>query len=76
MGGATVESDCIIAANAVVLQGQTVPEGHVAYGSPAETKPITDDQLDQIDSTRDHYVDLGLRLGEPTAESKADPSSE
>jgi carbonic anhydrase/acetyltransferase-like protein (isoleucine patch superfamily) len=72
MGGATVESDCIIAANAVVLQGQTVPEGHVAYGSPVETKPITDDQLDQIDSTRDHYVDLGRRF----AESETDPSSE
>jgi len=72
MGGATVESDCIVAANAVVLQGQTVPAGHVAYGAPAETRPITDDQLEQIDSTRDHYVDLGDRF----ADSEADQSPE
>lgn len=72
MGGATVESNCIVAANAVVLQGQTVPEGHLAYGSPAETRPITEEQLEQISSTRDHYVDLGRRF----VESEADASPE
>ena len=57
--GATVESNCIVAAGAVVLQGQTVPEGHMAYGAPAETKPLTDDQLDEISRVHEHYVELG-----------------
>jgi carbonic anhydrase/acetyltransferase-like protein (isoleucine patch superfamily) len=58
---ATVESDCIVAAGAVVLQDQTIPEGHLAYGAPAETKPLTDDQRDEIDRVHQHYVDLGRR---------------
>ncbi|WP_435361908.1 gamma carbonic anhydrase family protein [Haloarchaeobius sp. DFWS5] len=57
--GATVESNCIVAANTVVLQGQTIPEGHLAYGTPAETKPLSDDQLDEIARTHEHYVELG-----------------
>ena len=62
MGGATVESDCIVAANAVVLQDQTVPEGHMAYGVPAETTPLTDEQLEGISETREHYSELGRRF--------------
>lgn len=55
---ATVESNCIVAANSVVLQDQTIPEGHLAYGTPAQTKPLTDDQLDEISRVHEHYVDL------------------
>jgi carbonic anhydrase/acetyltransferase-like protein (isoleucine patch superfamily) len=58
---ATVESDCIVAAGAVVLQDQTIPEGHLAYGAPAETKPLTDAQHDEIDRVHKHYVGLGHR---------------
>jgi carbonic anhydrase/acetyltransferase-like protein (isoleucine patch superfamily) len=56
---ATVESNCIVAAGAVVLQGQTVPEGHLAYGAPAQTKPITDEQRDEISRVHEHYIELG-----------------
>lgn len=59
--GATVGENCVVAANAVVLQDQTVPDGHLAYGTPAETKPLTEDQLEQISATRDHYVELATR---------------
>ncbi|WP_369682182.1 gamma carbonic anhydrase family protein [Haladaptatus sp. AB618] len=62
LGGATVESNCIVAANAVVLQDQVVPEGHLAYGTPAEIKPLTDEQLEEISNTHEHYVDLGQRF--------------
>ena len=62
LGGATVESNCIVAANAVVLQDQVVPEGHLAYGTPAEIKSLTDEQLEGISSTHEHYVDLGQRF--------------
>lgn len=62
--GATVESNCIVAANAVVLQDQTVPEGHVAYGTPANTRPLTDDQRAEIARVHEHYVDLGREYRE------------
>ncbi|SFR68920.1 Carbonic anhydrase or acetyltransferase, isoleucine patch superfamily [Halogeometricum rufum] len=57
--GATVESNCIVAAGSVVLQDQTIPEGHLAYGAPAETKPLTDAQRDEISRVHEHYVELG-----------------
>lgn len=57
--GATVESNCIVAAGAVVLQDQTIPEGHLAYGAPAQTKPLTDSQRDEISRVHEHYVELG-----------------
>ncbi|SEP03950.1 Carbonic anhydrase or acetyltransferase, isoleucine patch superfamily [Halogranum amylolyticum] len=62
--GATVESNCLVAAGAVVLQGQTIPEGHLAYGAPAQTKPLTDDQRDEIARVHEHYVELGQRYKE------------
>lgn len=57
--GATVESNCLVAAGALVRQGQTVPEGHLAYGVPAETRPLTDEQRALIEDVQSHYVDLG-----------------
>jgi len=57
--GATVESNSIVAAGAIVLQDQTIPEGHLAYGAPAETKPLTDGQRDEIARVHEHYVELG-----------------
>ena len=56
--GATVESNSIVAAGAVVRHGQTVPEGHMAYGVPAETRPLTDEQREEISAVQEHYVDL------------------
>ncbi|WP_254274442.1 gamma carbonic anhydrase family protein [Haloarcula marina] len=61
MGGATVESNCIVAANAVVRQGQRVPEGHMAYGIPAQTRPLSDEQVAQIGDTHENYVELSAR---------------
>ena len=62
LSGATVESNCIVAANAVVLQDQTIPEGHMAYGTPAETRPLTDEQIAGITRTHDHYVERGAQF--------------
>lgn len=57
--GATIKSNCIVAAGSVVLQDQTIPEGHLAYGAPAQTKPLTDDQRNEISRVHEHYVELG-----------------
>ncbi|MFC7078719.1 gamma carbonic anhydrase family protein [Haloarcula halophila] len=72
MGGATVESDCIVAANAVVRQGQRVPSGHMAYGIPAETRPLTDEQLAQIGETHESYVELAATYRGTAAEAGTD----
>jgi carbonic anhydrase/acetyltransferase-like protein (isoleucine patch superfamily) len=61
---ATVESNCLVAAGAVVLQGQTIPEGHLAYGAPAQTKPLSDDQRDEIERVHEHYVELSREYRE------------
>ncbi|WP_435158431.1 gamma carbonic anhydrase family protein [Haladaptatus sp. DFWS20] len=57
--GATVESNSIVAAGSVVLQDQTIPEGHMAYGTPAKTKPLTEAQQNEISRVHEHYVELG-----------------
>jgi len=58
LGGARVESNALVAAGSVVLQDQTVPEGHLAYGAPAETRPLSDGQRAEITRVQEHYVDL------------------
>jgi carbonic anhydrase/acetyltransferase-like protein (isoleucine patch superfamily) len=57
--GATVESTCLVAAGSVVLQDQTIPEGHLAYGAPAQTRPLTENQKQEISRVHQHYVDFG-----------------
>jgi carbonic anhydrase/acetyltransferase-like protein (isoleucine patch superfamily) len=72
MGGATVESNCIVAANAVVRQGQRVPEGHMAYGVPAETRPLSDEQIAQIGTTHENYVELAATYRGTPADGTGD----
>lgn len=55
--GAVVESESVVAAGAVVREHQTVPEGHMAYGVPAETTPLDDRVRDQIPVYAQSYVD-------------------
>lgn len=62
--GATVESNSIVAAGAVVRHGQTVPEGHMAYGVPAETRPLSEEQREEIRAVQEHYVELSREYRE------------
>jgi len=57
--GATVEPNCLVAAGSLVRQGQTIPEGHLAYGVPAETRPLSETQREEISMVHEHYVRLG-----------------
>ncbi|WP_435098202.1 gamma carbonic anhydrase family protein [Halorubrum sp. N11] len=56
---ATVESECLVAAGSLVTEGQVIPDGHLAYGAPAETKPLTDTQRDEISRVHELYVEHG-----------------
>jgi carbonic anhydrase/acetyltransferase-like protein (isoleucine patch superfamily) len=56
---ATVGDRCIIGAGALVTPGSKIPPGHLAVGSPARPKrPLTDEELEWLKSSAQHYVDL------------------
>ena len=63
-GDATVVSNCVVAANAVARQGQRIPQGRMAYGVPAEMRPLTDEQIGQREQTHQHYVELDKRFAD------------
>jgi carbonic anhydrase/acetyltransferase-like protein (isoleucine patch superfamily) len=58
MDGAVVESNCIIAAGAVVTQGTRVPEGSIFGGLPAKKIRDTPEELKsgEIDRIANAYV--------------------
>lgn len=59
--GASVGNDCIVAAGTVVHEDQEIPDGHIAYGSPPELKPITDEQREEIRWYCEEYLQLADR---------------
>lgn len=61
LAGATVGSESIVAAGAVVPPDATVPDGEIAYGVPAETRPLDDDHRKYIRWNRDQYLEMAER---------------
>ena len=55
---AVVGSNCIVAGGALVREGQEVPDGHIAYGVPAEIQPLTDDHRELISWVCDEYLKM------------------
>jgi carbonic anhydrase/acetyltransferase-like protein (isoleucine patch superfamily) len=55
--GAVVESDCLVAANSLVTEDQTIPSGHLAYGAPAETRPLEPAHRETIGHIHERYVE-------------------
>ncbi|WP_299334416.1 gamma carbonic anhydrase family protein [Haloplanus sp.] len=53
---ARVESNSLVAAGSLVTEDTVVPEGHLAYGVPAETRELTPEQAAVIEETADHYL--------------------
>lgn len=58
LGDAVVGSECIVAAGALVQEGQEIPDGHLAYGVPAETRPLTDEHRELIEWICDEYLGM------------------
>lgn len=61
LSGLTVGDNCIVAAGSLVLEDQTIPSGHLAYGAPAETRPLDEDQRELPPWNAQEYVDLRER---------------
>lgn len=58
LGDAVVGSECIVAAGALVREGQEIPDDHLAYGVPAETRPLTDEHRALIGWICDEYLGM------------------
>jgi carbonic anhydrase/acetyltransferase-like protein (isoleucine patch superfamily) len=54
---AIIESNCLVAAGSLVTEGKTIPEGHLAYGAPAQTRPIEEAHLDELARVQELYVE-------------------
>lgn len=59
LNGARIGSDCIIGAGALVTQGTVIPNGSVAFGSPAHVvRAVTDDDRAKNRANAEEYVRL------------------
>lgn len=59
--GASIGNKCIVAAGSLILEDQEIPNGHMAYGSPADIRPLTEDQIDEIQWYCEEYLKLTER---------------
>ena len=53
---AVIESNCLVAAGSLVTEDQTIPENHLAYGAPAQIRPIEEAHLEEINRVAELYV--------------------
>ena len=73
LDGAVVGSQCIVGANALVKQGQEIPDGSMAVGSPARViRKLTDEERAGLKgwatkyvATAAHYLKHGINIGRP-----------
>ena len=61
LNGACIGSDCIIGAGALVTQGTVIPDGSVAYGTPARVvRPATEEDCAANRENAREYVRLAF----------------
>lgn len=57
LNGARIGRDCIVGAGALVTQGTEIPDGHLAFGSPAKViRPLTPEEIARNRHNADDYV--------------------
>lgn len=63
LDGAVVGRDCIVGAGALVTQGTTIPDGSVAFGSPAKVfRHMRDQDIEANHANAAEYVRLAAGL--------------
>lgn len=61
---AVIGKYCIIGANSLVPIGMVIPEGSLAFGSPAKViRPLTEAERAQIDDSASRYIKVGQTYG-------------
>ena len=59
LNGARVGKNCIIGAGALVTQGTDIPDGSLAFGSPAKVvRALTADEIEENHRNAMHYVEI------------------
>lgn len=54
---AVIGSNCVIGAGALVTSGTVIPDGMMAFGSPARVKrPLTDEEIAGNRGSAEHYI--------------------
>lgn len=60
-----IGKNCIIGAHALIPEGKTIPDGSLVVGSPGKViKQLTDEQIQHLTWSADHYVQNAKRFGE------------
>ncbi|MBQ9006775.1 MAG: gamma carbonic anhydrase family protein [Atopobiaceae bacterium] len=63
LDGAEIGGNCIIGAGALVTQGTRIPDGHMAFGSPARViRPLTEEEIRKNRENAQEYVRLAETL--------------
>lgn len=59
LNGARIGRDCLIGAGALVTQNMVIPDGSLAFGSPARVvRPLREDELSFLRANAQHYIDI------------------
>jgi carbonic anhydrase/acetyltransferase-like protein (isoleucine patch superfamily) len=63
LDGSEIGSNCIIGAGALVTQGTRIPDGHMAFGSPARViRPLAEEEIRKNRENAQEYVRLAETL--------------
>jgi carbonic anhydrase/acetyltransferase-like protein (isoleucine patch superfamily) len=58
LNGSKVGKNCLIGAGSLVTEGKQIPDGSLVMGSPGKVvRPLTSQEIEEIASASDHYVD-------------------
>lgn len=57
LNNAVIGKHCLIAANAMVLENQHIPDGSLVIGSPGKIKPLSEQQITSIQWYAQHYLE-------------------
>ena len=59
LNGARIGKNCIIGAGALVTQGTDIPDGSLAFGSPAKVvRALTAEEIEENHRNAMHYVEI------------------
>lgn len=57
LNNAVIGKHCLIAANAMVLENQDIPDGSLVIGSPGKIKPLSTQQISDMQWYAQHYLE-------------------
>ncbi|MFZ0219696.1 MAG: gamma carbonic anhydrase family protein [Candidatus Aquirickettsiella sp.] len=75
LNNAVIGKHCLIAANALVLEEQHIPDGSLVIGSPGKIKPLSAQQIADMQWYAQHYLEKihryqkGLKRFDPKTKS-------